>query len=91
MRGSLTQRELGLSSRECRIIKMRERAPRATIAANAAQIRLCVKTVIARLALSAGTGGNLQSKEVRNIRQVQILSLAEEVQTNSLQCHRCPL
>src|SRR5215813_10041230 len=39
-----------LLGRDCRTTKMRERDARAAIAANAAQIRLCVKTVIARLA-----------------------------------------
>src|SRR5262249_24079084 len=37
-------------ARDCRTNKMRERDARAAIAANAAQIRLCVKTVIARVA-----------------------------------------
>src|SRR5215813_13959831 len=39
-----------LLGRDCRTTKMRERDARAAIAANAAQIRLCVKTVIARVA-----------------------------------------
>jgi len=39
---SLGQREFGLSGRDCRTTKMRERDTRAAIAANAAQIRLGV-------------------------------------------------
>jgi hypothetical protein len=42
-----------LPGRDCRTTKMPKRDARAAIAANAAQIRLCVKTVIARLAQSA--------------------------------------
>src|SRR6266550_4967463 len=54
---SLAQREFGLPDRDCRTTKMRERDARAAIAANAAQIRLCVKTFVARLAQSPGTSG----------------------------------
>src|SRR5262245_21199238 len=46
------QREFGLPGRDCRTTKMRKRDARAAIAANAAQIRLCVKAIIARLAQS---------------------------------------
>jgi hypothetical protein len=42
---------------------MRERDAGAAIATNAAQIRLCVKTVIAQLAQSPGTGGRICKAE----------------------------
>src|SRR5207244_5318715 len=52
-----------MPGRHCRTTKMRERDARAAIAANAAQMRLCVKTVIARLAQSPGTGGRICKAE----------------------------
>ena len=65
---SLAQREFGLPGRDCRTTKMRERDARAATAANAAQIRLCVKTVIARLAQSPGTGGRICKAEKSKTR-----------------------
>ena len=65
---SLAQRELGLPGRDCRTTKMRERDARAAIPANAAQIRLCVKTVIARWAQSAGTSGRICTAEKSKTR-----------------------
>jgi len=50
---------IGLPGRDCRTTKMRERDARAAIAANAAHIRLCVKTDVARLAQSPGTSGRI--------------------------------
>ena len=47
---------------------MRERDARAAIAANAAQIRLCVKTVIARLAQSPGTNERICKAEKSKTR-----------------------
>ena len=47
---------------------MRERDARGVIVANAAQLRLCVKTVIARLAQSAGTGGRICKAEKSKTR-----------------------
>ena len=66
---SLAQREFGLSDRDCRTTKMRERDVRAAIAANAAQIRLCVKTIIARLPQSPGTGGGICKAEKSKTRE----------------------
>ena len=57
------QREFGLSGRDCRTTKMRERDTRAAIAANAAQIRLGVKSIIARLPQSPGTSGRICKAE----------------------------
>jgi len=62
------QREFGLPGRDCRTTKMRERDARGVIVANAAQLRLCVKTVIARLAQSAGTGGRICKAEKSKTR-----------------------
>ena len=56
---SLAQREFGLPGRDCRTTKIRKRDARAAIAANGARIRLCVKTVVARLAQSPGTSGRI--------------------------------
>src|SRR5262249_58510332 len=53
------QREFGLPGRDCRTTKMRKRDARAAIAANAAQMRLCVKAIMARLAQSPGTSGRI--------------------------------
>jgi len=47
---------------------MRERDARAAIAANAAQIRLCVNTVIARWAQSPGTSGRICKAEKSKTR-----------------------
>jgi hypothetical protein len=74
---SLAQGEFGLPSRDCRTTKMRERDARAAIAANAAQIRLCVKTVIARLAQSPGTGGRIckaQKSKTRDTSDTQFVA-----------------
>src|SRR5215467_7865986 len=65
---SLAQRELGLPGRDCRTTKMRERDARAAIPANAAQIRLCVKTVIAGWAQSPGTSGRICKTEKSKTR-----------------------
>src|SRR6266576_2360440 len=65
---SLAQREFGLPGRDCRTTKMRERDARAAIAANAAQIRLCVNTVIARWAQSPGTSGRICKAEKSKTR-----------------------
>jgi len=69
---SLAQREFGSSGRDCRTTKMRERDARAVIAANAAQIRLCVKTVVARLAQSPGTGGRICKAEKPKITAARL-------------------
>jgi hypothetical protein len=66
---SLAQREFGLSDRDCRTTKMRERDVRAAIGANAAQIRLCVKIIIARLPQSPGTGGGICKAEKSKTRE----------------------
>jgi hypothetical protein len=47
---------------------MRKRDVRAAIAANAAQIRLCVKTIIALLAQSPGTSGRFCKAEKSKTR-----------------------
>jgi hypothetical protein len=47
---------------------MRERDARTAIAANAAQIRLCVKTVVARLAQGPGITGRIFKGEKSKTR-----------------------
>src|SRR5258708_20386074 len=56
---SPARREFGLLGGDCRTTKMRKRDARAAIAANAARIRLCIKTAIARLAQSPGSSGRI--------------------------------
>src|SRR5262249_18943600 len=85
---SPAQREVGLPGRDCRTTKMRERDARAAIAANAAQIRLCVKTVIARSARSPGTGGRIcKARKVKNTRHVRYSVRGGE---NSIQTTNLP-
>ena len=68
---SLAQREFGLLGRDCRTTKMRKRDARAAIAANAARIRLCVKTVVARLAQSPGTTEEFAKIEETNFGAIK--------------------
>src|SRR5439155_24397267 len=65
---SLGQREFGLPRRDCRTTKMRKRDARAAVAAKAAQIRLCVKTFVDRLAQSPGTSGRICKAEKSKTR-----------------------
>src|SRR5262249_3900148 len=55
--------EFGLLGRDCRTTKMRKRDARPIIALNAARIRLCVKTLIPRLAQTPGTSGRIRKAE----------------------------
>ena len=71
---SLAQREFALPGRDCRTTKIRKRDARAAIAANAARIRLCVKTVVARLAQSPGTSGRIAKQKSQKHKTGQILS-----------------
>src|SRR5258707_12792658 len=59
----LAQREFGLLGGDCRTTKMRKRDARAAIVANAARIRLCVKTVVAPLAQSPGADKGICTEE----------------------------
>jgi hypothetical protein len=59
----LAQREFGLLGRDCRTTKMRQRDARAAIAANAARIRLCMKTVVAGVTQSPGTNEGTRKAE----------------------------
>jgi hypothetical protein len=59
----LAQREFGLLGRDCRTTKMRKRDARAAIAANAARIRLCMKTVVAGVTQSPGTNEGTRKAE----------------------------
>ena len=71
---SPAQHEVGLLGRDCRTTKMRKRDARAAIVANAARIRLCVKTVVARLAQRPGSSGRIcKAKKVKNTRRVSCL------------------
>src|SRR5262249_34438921 len=68
------QREFGLPGRDCRTTKMRKRDARAAIAANAAQIRLCVRAIIARLAQSPGLAEEFAKQQSQKHETRQILT-----------------
>jgi hypothetical protein len=57
---------------------MRKRDVRAAIAANAAQIRLCVKTIIALLAQSPGTSGRFCKAEKSKTRDKSDIQFVAE-------------
>ena len=58
---SLSQRESGCQARDCRTTKLRERDGSAASTANAAGIRLCMKTVVGRPVRSAGISETIRT------------------------------